>query len=449
MFLNDYYKNGHAKDWSEENCQIFARQCCGKRGGGSQCCGDCCTDTMRCPETGQEKIYMFAEGTPYRAGTKVLHNGALYQVARDNPMGIPGDSPDFFLVQTEEPTRPQGPTGATGPQGPAGTTGPTGAQGPTGATGATGPMGLQGLTGVTGATGQQGATGAQGPAGAAGPQGPAGAAGPQGPAGAAGPTGPTGATGPTGPQGSAGPTGAAGPQGLAGPTGATGSQGPAGATGPTGQQGPAGATGPAGAAGPTGPQGLAGTAGAAGPTGATGSQGPAGVTGPQGPAGVTGPAGATGPTGATGPAGPAGLSAPAPVLHALVSVSEGIQAPGGNGLIYFTDSLFIKGTDIAHPMNTGKFSLVANGTYEISYHTVATNSAAVNPPVPVGVHLTANYVVIPGTTSLATVSEKDYKVDLSGSTFITVTDAPVEIGLVTETMYGQFSDSSITIRKLD
>ena len=168
--------------------------------------------------------------------------------------------------------------------------------------------------------------------------------------------------------------------------------------------------------------------------------------GATGSAGVTGP---VGPTGATGPAGPAGLSAPAPVLHALVSVSEGIQAPGGNGLIYFTDSLFIKGTDIEHPMNTGRFSLVANGTYEISYHTVATNSAAVNPPVPVGVHLTANHDVIPGTTSLATVSEKDYKVDLSGSTFITVTTVPVEIRLVTETMYGQFTDSSITIRKLD
>ena len=111
-----------------------------------------------------------------------------------------------------------------------------------------------------------------------------------------------------------------------------------------------------------------------------------------------GPQDPTGPMGATGPVGPAGLSAVAPVMHALMSVSDAPQAPGRNGLIYFTDSLLIKGTDIVHPMNIGKFSLVENGTYEISYHTIGTNSATANPPVLVGVHLTANFAVIPGTT---------------------------------------------------
>ncbi|MCI8659496.1 MAG: collagen-like protein [Lachnospiraceae bacterium] len=120
--------------------------------------------------------------------------------------------------------------------------------------------------------------------------------------------------------------------------------------------------------------------------------------------GSTGP---TGPTGAQGPQGIPGAAGPAPVLHALMSVSDVAQAPGRNGLIYFTDSLFIKGTDIVHPVNTGRFSLVANGTYEISYHTVGTNSASVNSPVLVGVHLTANNAVIPRTTSLATVSRAD------------------------------------------
>lgn len=243
--------------------------------------------------------------------------------------------------------------------------------------------------------------------------------------------------------GPAGPTGAMGAPGATGPTGATGPAGATGPTGATGTPGIAGPTGATGSAGATGPTGAAGTPGITGPMGVTGPTGPMGATGP---AGVTGP---TGPTGATGPAGPAGRSAPAPVLHALMSVSDPAQAPGRNGLIYFTDSLLIKGTDIVHPMNIGKFSLVANGTYEISYHTIATNSATAKPPVLVGVHLTANFDVIPGTTSLATVSGADHKVTLSGTTFITVTDAPVEIALFTETMYGQFSNASITIRKLD
>ena len=132
-----------------------------------------------------------------------------------------------------------------------------------------------------------------------------------------------------------------------------------------------------------------------------------------------------------------------------MSVSDAAQAPGRNGLIYFTNSLLIKGTDIVHPMNIGKFSLVASGTYEISYHTIGTNASVLNTPVLVGVHLTANHDVIPGTTSLATVSLADQKVDLSGTAFITVTTVPVEIALMTETMYGRFTNSSITIRKLD
>ncbi len=132
-----------------------------------------------------------------------------------------------------------------------------------------------------------------------------------------------------------------------------------------------------------------------------------------------------------------------------MAISDAAQAPGKNGLIYFTDSLLIKGTDILHPVNTGSFSLVANGIYEISYHTIGTNAAVIGSPVLVGVHLTANHAVIPGTTSLATVSGADDKVDLSGTAFITVTAAPVEIALMTETMYGRFTNTSITIHKLD
>ena len=132
-----------------------------------------------------------------------------------------------------------------------------------------------------------------------------------------------------------------------------------------------------------------------------------------------------------------------------MGISDAAQAPGKNGNIYFTDSLLIKGTDILHPMNTGCFSLVASGTYEISYHTIGTNASVLNTPVLVGVHLTDNHDVIPGTSSLATVSLADQKVDLSGTAFITVTTVPVEIALMTETMYGRFTNSSITIRKLD
>ena len=248
---------------------------------------------------------------------------------------------------------------------------------------------------------------------------------------AAGLPGPTGPTGVQGPQGS---------QGIPGPAGAQGSQGIPGVTGPQGPQGPQGVPG---VAGPAGSQGLQGVPGATGPAGAPGATGATGPAGAPGATGATGPAGAPGATGATDPAGTV------PVLQALMAVCDGAQAPGRNGLIYFTEPLFITGTDIAHPMNVGTFSLVKSGTYEISYHSVGTNASSAYLPALVGLHLTANYDVIPGTTSLATVTGEDYKVDLSGTAFITADAVPVKIALMTETMYGRFTNTSVTIRKMD
>lgn len=328
--------------------------------------------------------------------------------------------------------------------------------------------------------GHQGSPGPRDPMGPPGSRGPMGPSGPQGPMGPPGPQGPMGLPGPQDPIGSIGlrlseaeaydpnrqyqqgdlvyrngalyranknfPIGVpevspdfdlVAAAGLPGPTGSTGVQGPQGSQG---IPGPAGAQGPQGIPGVTGPQGPQGPQGVPGVAGPAGSQG---LQGAPGAMGATGPAGAPGATGATGPAGTV------PVLQALMAVCDGAQAPGRNGLIYFTEPLFITGTDIAHPMNVGTFSLVKSGTYEISYHSVGTNASSAYLPALVGLHLTANYDVIPGTTSLATVTGEDYKVDLSGTAFITADAVPVKIALMTETMYGRFTNTSVTIRKMD
>lgn len=96
-----------------------------------------------------------------------------------------------------------------------------------------------------------------------------------------------GRRGPTGPEGSQGPQGAQGPKG---PIGETGLQGPIGPIGPKGDQGPVG------------------------PTGVKGDQGPMGETGLQGPIGPMGPIGPKGEPGA-----------------------PGVSAPGGGGLIAFSE----------------------------------------------------------------------------------------------------------------
>ena len=340
--------------------------------------------------------------------------------------------------------------------------------------------------------GHQGSPGPRGPMGPPGPQGPMGPPGPQGPMGLPGPQGPMGLPGPQGPMG---PPGSQDPIGSIGlrlseaeaydpnrqyqqgdlvyrngalyranknfPIGvpevspdfdlvaAAGLPGPTGPTGVQGPQGSQGIPGPAGAQGPQGSQGPQGVPGVAGPAGSQGLQGAPGATGATGPAGAPGATGATGPAGAPGATGATGPAGTVPVLQALMAVCDGAQAPGRNGLIYFTEPLFITGTDIAHPMNVGTFSLVKSGTYEISYHSVGTNASSAYLPALVGLHLTANYDVIPGTTSLATVTGEDYKVDLSGTAFITADAVPVKIALMTETMYGRFTNTSVTIRKMD
>ncbi len=360
---------------------------------------------------------------------------------------------------------PRGPMGPPGPQGPMGLPGPRGPMGPPGPRGPMGPPGPQDPMGLPGPQGSMGSPGSQDPIGSIGLRlseaeaydpnrqyqqgdlvyrnGALYRANKNFPIGvpevspdfdlvaAAGLPGPTGPTGVQGPQGS---------QGIPGPAGAQGSQGIPGVTGPQDPQGPQGVPG---VAGPAGSQGLQGVPGATGPAGAPGATGATGPAGAPGATGATGPAGAPGATGATGPAGTV------PVLQALMAVCDGAQAPGRNGLIYFTEPLFITGTDIAHPMNVGTFSLVKSGTYEISYHSVGTNASSAYLPALVGLHLTANYDVIPGTTSLATVTGEDYKVDLSGTAFITADAVPVKIALMTETMYGRFTNTSVTIRKLD
>ncbi len=355
------------------------------------------------------------------------------------------------------PQGPQGPRGPQGPAGPRGLQGPMGSQGPQGLQGPAGPMG-PGLSeaevfepgrqyllgdlvywngalyrantnfpaGVPGISPDfslitaAGPTGATGPAGAPGAQGPVGPQGPQGPQGIQGPAGPQGAPGATGPQG---PQGLQGLAGATGATGATGAQGPAGATGATGAQGPAGATGA---------------------TGATGAQGPAGATGA---AGAQGPAGATGATGPTGPTGPAGT---VPELNAVTATNEAAQTPAGdNGILLFDNDQVAAGTQVFHSPNTGNFALLANGHYQIYYNTVATNATGVTPPVAVSVHLANGGVAIPGTTAVSSITAANDTVALSGTTIVNVTSTPATITLVSDNQNGSFSNSSITIRRLD
>ncbi len=249
--------------------------------------------------------------------------------------------------------------------------------------------------------------------------------------GAMGPAGPVGATGPEGAEGPAGPVGPVGPTGAAGPAGVEGAIGPMGPTGATGPMGPAGVAGPVGATGPVGPTGMAG------PTGAEGA------IGPTGPTGATGPMGPAGATGATGPIGPARE------LNALTAFNDSVQTPGAadEELVFNINPVSV-GTAITHTLGTGIFTMTENGNYMVTYNTVVSNTNPSTPSFLAGVNLASNGITIPGTTAVATVNTGDTEA-LSGTSIIHVTNAPLNISLVTSRPDGAYSNTSVTIQKLD
>lgn len=228
---------------------------------------------------------------------------------------------------------------------------------------------------------------------------------------------------------------------------------PAGATGATGATGPQGAaatiavgTVTTGAPGSAVVVTNSGTPGAAVfdftiPAGATGAAGEAGATGPQGP---QGPAGATG---ATGPQGPAG---PAVALNVNTAVNTASQTPAAaNAALTFATTQTAVGTAITHTAGSGDFILTQAGTYEISYHTTVTNAAGITPPTLVGMHLASGGTAIPGTESTVTIAAAGNIATLTGTTTVQVTAPPVTITLRADNTNGTFSNTSMTIRKLD
>jgi hypothetical protein len=152
-----------------------------------------------------------------------------------------------------------------------------------------------------------------------------------------------------------------------------------------------------------------------------------------------GPAGATGATGATGASAPLNLNSSA-------NVTEQTPADAGNALT-FAVTQAQAGTAISHTAGTAGFVLTENGIYEIEYNTVVASS--VNPTFTVALHLEINGDIIPASRSSVSIGAAADEQTLSGRAVITLTNAPVTITLVAEDTNGTYSDTVITIQKLN
>ena len=146
--------------------------------------------------------------------------------------------------------------------------------------------------------------------------------------------------------------------------------------------------------------------------------------------------GATGATGATVPLN----------LNSSANVDQQVPAAAGAPLT-FAITQAQAGTAISHAAGTAEFILTENGIYEIEYNTVVASSAS--PTFTVALRLEINGDPIPASRSSVSIGAAADEQTLSGRAVITLTNAPATITLVAEDTNGTYSNTVITIQKLN
>lgn len=146
--------------------------------------------------------------------------------------------------------------------------------------------------------------------------------------------------------------------------------------------------------------------------------------------------GATGATGATVPLN----------LNSSANVDQQVPAAAGAPLT-FAITQAQAGTAISHAVGTAEFILTENGIYEIEYNTVVASSAS--PTFTVALRLEINGDPIPASRSSVSIGAAADEQTLSGRAVITLTNAPATITLVAEDTNGTYSNTVLTIQKLN
>ena len=95
---------------------------------------------------------------------------------------------------------------------------------------------------------------------------------------------------------------------------------------------------------------------------------------------------------------------------------------------------------------SGDISITENGVYEISYSTVGTDSTGAGTT---SVQLREDGTEIPGTTASANVANANDLASLSASAIISVTSAPVTITLNMIGTNQAFTNTAVSVKKLD
>ena len=109
----------------------------------------------------------------------------------------------------------------------------------------------------------------------------------------------------------------------------------------------------------------------------------------------------------------------------------------------------LEGSAITHTPSSADIELTEDGTYLISYSTTVTPSGSASPPVTVTAQLENEGTVIPGTISSATLASAGNTANLAASAVVNVTSAPVTITLNANDTDAEYSNTAVTVTKLD
>lgn len=131
----------------------------------------------------------------------------------------------------------------------------------------------------------------------------------------------------------------------------------------------------------------------------------------------------------------------------MYATQTGSQSPVSDGdPLTFDTTQLSEGTAITHTGGSSDISITENGVYEISYSTVGTDSTGAGTT---SVQLREDGTEIPGTTASANVANANDLASLSASAIISVTSAPVTITLNMIGTNQAFTNTAVSVKKLD
>ena len=127
---------------------------------------------------------------------------------------------------------------------------------------------------------------------------------------------------------------------------------------------------------------------------------------------------------------PQGKTGSAPSISLLSAYSTPSQSGSSGSALLFDRNALTYGSDISHTAGSGTFTINTSGVYAVAFHGSLSPVSGANFPQSVGVSLTQNGSVVPGTTSQYIFHTSAQTAALSFSAPVAVSSVPAQLQVV-------------------